>query len=80
MNEETKMSAPLLQYAVNEFKKEIIGNLEDNQFYHCQLQCHFHIIEADDAKEIGYYIFRSISYLQFFMKDGKKEASMFDVF
>jgi hypothetical protein len=29
---------------------------------------------------LDYDIYRSISYLQFFMKNGKKEASMFDVF
>jgi hypothetical protein len=74
------MSTSLLKFAINEFKQEIITNLEENQFYHCQLQCHFHVIDEDDGKRLDYYIYRSISYLQFFMKDGNKEASMFDVF
>jgi hypothetical protein len=72
------MSESLLQYAVNEFKKNIINNLETNQYYHCQLQCKFHIIHIETG--IDYYVYRSISYLQFFMKDGDKEQSMKDVF
>ena len=78
LSEETKMSLPLLQYAINQFKKEISSNLEENQFYHCQLQCNFHII--DEERSLDYYIFRTISYLQFFMKNGPKEASMLKVF
>jgi hypothetical protein len=78
MNEEVKMSSPLLQYAVNKFKTEIVHNLADNQFYYCQLQCNFHIMDED--KGLNHYIYRSISYLQFFMKNGPKEASMLNVF
>jgi len=78
LSEDTKMSAPLLEYAINKFKQEISNNLADNQFYHCQLQCHFHVI--DEIQKTNYYIYRTISYLQFFMKDGQKEATMFEVF
>jgi hypothetical protein len=72
------MSFPLLEYAINKFKKEISNNLEDNQYYHCQLQCQFHVI--DQLQNTDYYVYRTISYLQFFMKDGTKESSMLDVF
>jgi hypothetical protein len=78
LSEETKMSAPLLEYAINKFKKEISNNLEDNQFYHCQLQCHFHII--DEIQIMDYFVYRTISYIQFLMKDGQKESAMFEVF
>ena len=78
LNEENKMSSSLLQYAVNEFKQNIIFNLEDNQYYHCQLQCRFHIINTGTGMD--YYIKRSISYIQFYMKGGEKEQSMLNVF
>jgi hypothetical protein len=72
------MSSPLLEYAINKFKTEIINNLEDNQYYHCQLQCNFHII--DEVTNIDYFVYRTISYLQFFMKNGEKESTMLEVF
>jgi hypothetical protein len=72
------MSSPLLEYAINKFKQDIVYNLEDNQFYHCQLQCNFHVIDVEQS--LDYYIYRSISYLQFFMKNGEKEGSMLKVF
>jgi hypothetical protein len=72
------MSSPLLQYAINKFKSEIIKNLEENQFYHCQLQCNFHVI--DEVQNMDYYIYQTISYLQFFKKDGEKESTMLDIF
>jgi hypothetical protein len=78
LSEDIKMSSPLLEYAINKFKTEIINNLEDNQFYHCQLQCNFHII--DEVQNMDYYIYRTISYLQFFMKNGDKESTMLNVF
>jgi hypothetical protein len=78
LSEETKMSAPLLEYAINKFKKEISNNLEDNQYYHCQLQGHFHII--DEIQIMDYFVYHTISYIQFLMKDGKKESAMFEVF
>jgi DNA polymerase type B, organellar and viral len=78
LSEDTKMSSPLLQYAINKFKSEIINNLEENQFYHCQLQCNFHVI--DEVQNMNYYIYQTISYLQFFKKDGEKESTMLDIF
>jgi hypothetical protein len=78
LSEETKTSSPLLEYAINKFKTEIINNLEDNQYYHCQLQCNFHII--DEVTNIDYYVYHTISYLQFFMKNGEKESTMLEVF
>lgn len=78
LSEETKMCSPLLEYAINKFKQDVVYNLEDNQFYHCQLQCEFHVL--DELENTDYYIYRSISYIQFFMKNGPKESSMLNVF
>jgi hypothetical protein len=78
LSEETKMSSPLLEYVINKFKKEIVFNLDDNQYYHCQLQCQFHVL--DEQQNTDYYIYRTISYLQFFMKNGDKESTMLNVF
>lgn len=78
LNKETKMSESLLEYAVNEFKKDIVFNLEPNQYYHSQLQCKLHVIQPEAG--LYYNIDRSISYIQFFMKDGDKEQSMKEVF
>jgi hypothetical protein len=72
------MSSPLLEYTIKKFKQDIVYNLADNQFYHCQLQCHFHVIDSEQS--LDYYIYRSISYLQFFMKNGEKEGLMLKVF
>jgi hypothetical protein len=77
-SEEVNFSYKLLEYSINKFKSEIVNNLEDNQFYHLQLQCNFHVIDDDTHED--YYMYRSLSYFQFFKKNGSKESTMIDIF